>query len=184
MLTSRTLALAAVTASLAAQNPFVVFPQDPERQTITSASYVRRPNWTSQAEGFQQLAADWFRGIGDTGPSCSARGFYYWAADENIATAETYGIVLRTADPTGAPDVTATGVIMRVTGLTTPSGAGGPRGSWIMIDVFATPVAVPCDQSWYQGIDLPASPNWPATDGLSMWAADALTAGSPATVGE
>jgi len=171
--------------SLIAQgnNPFVFFPQDPERQTITSASYVRRPDWNLQAEGFQELAASWFRGIGDETGTCMVRGFFHWAADENIATAETYGIILRSADPTGVIDPLVSGEILRVSGLTTPTAPGGPRGSFVMNDFFATPVAVPCTQSWFMGIDFPANPAWPTTDGHSLWSAD-IAGVSPATFGE
>ncbi len=182
-------ALAAVASPALAQgssNPFVVFPQDPERHTITCASYVRRPDWNLAAEGFQQVTQDLFRGVGDLGGISLARGFYHWAADRDTATAETYGIVLRTADPTGAPDATPAGVIVQVNNLTTPSGAGGD-GSWIMVDVFATPATLPQNGSWYQGISFPASPQWPygtPPDGHSLWAADTLAAASPPTVGE
>jgi hypothetical protein len=172
------------TSCLAQQNPFVVFPLDPERQVVTAASYVRRPDNANQAEQLQSLNSAWFRGIGDSTSTCSVRGFYHWAADENVATAETYGIILRLADPSGAPDATPAGVITSVPGLTTPTNAAGGRGSFIMTDVFATPVTVPCSATWFQGIAFPANPNWPATDGHSLWAADSPAIGSPATVGE
>jgi hypothetical protein len=168
---------------LAQANPFVFFPQDPERQGITAATYVRRPDWNLAAEGHQELASAWFRGIGDETSACNVRGFYHWAADENIATAETYGIILRSADPNGLIDVLPTGEILRVSGLTTPTAPGGPRGSFIMNDFFATPVAVPCAQSWFMGVDVPANPAWPATDGHSLWSAD-LASLSPTLVGE
>jgi hypothetical protein len=173
-------------AALAAQqNPFIVFPQDPERMTITSSSYIRRPNWNAQAEGLQQLDASWFRGIGDAGAGCVVRGFYQWAADENSTTAETYGIVFRGVDPTvGGPDVSPAGTLFSLSGLTTPTQAPASRITWLMTDVFATPVAVPCEQGWFQGIAFGANPAWPATDGHSLWGADAPSAHTPATVGE
>jgi hypothetical protein len=177
--------LAFVPALCAQNNPFIVFPQDPERQTITAASYVRRPDWTSAAEGFQEMGEVLFRGVGDDATACLARGFYHWAADENIATAETYGIVLRTgtANPGNGPDPSPAAEILRISGLTTPNPGGGPRGSFIMTDVFATPVAVPCEAEWFQGVEMPANFNWPTTDGHALWAAD-LPGISPATVGE
>ncbi len=170
---------------VAQTNPFVVFPQDPERQVITAASYVRRPDWNGAAEGFQQVGTDLFRGVGDGAGTCSVRGFYHWAADENITTPETYDIVLRVGNttPGTGPDPTPVGELLRVSGLTTPTGTGGPRGSWIMLDLFSTSVGVPCEGEWFQGIALPANPNWPATDGHSMWSAD-IPVLSPTTVGE
>lgn len=181
----RLLLLLVPATSLCAQgaNPFVFFPQDPERQGITAASYVRRPDWNNAAEGFQELAGAWYRGIGDETGVCRVRGFYHWAADENIATAETYGIILRSADPAGLIDPLPTGELLRISGLSTPTAPGGPRGSFVMDDYFATPVAVPCTQSWFMGIDFPANPAWPATDGHSLWSAD-IASISPATVGE
>jgi hypothetical protein len=185
------LAAAVFAPSLFAQtNPFLVFPQDPERMGITAASYVRRPEWNSTGEGFQQVTQDQFRGVGDTGGGIAlARGFYHWAGDLNGSTPETYGIVLRTADPLGQPDTTPAGVLVQVNNLTTPVGPPVAIG-WIMTDVFATPVALPTNASWFQGLYLPANPAWPSgtatspPDGHSIWAADTLAAGTPATVGE
>jgi len=177
------LAAACMSSSFAQTNPFIVFPQDPERQGITAASYVRRPDWNLAAEGFQEVTQNLFRGVGDVGGAAWARGFYHWASDLDTATPETYGIILRTADPTGQPDVTPAGVIVQVNNLTTPTGAGG-NGGWILTDVFATPAALPTQASWFQGLYMPASPLWPSSDGHSIWSADTLAAGTPATVGE
>ncbi|MFO1078124.1 MAG: hypothetical protein U1E73_10430 [Planctomycetota bacterium] len=177
-------AFAGAMAGLSAQaNPFVFFPQDPERQGITCASYVGRPDWNNQAEGFQEIGTNWIRGVGDETGTSLAHGFYHWAADEDVATTETYGIILRRADPTGAIDTTTAGEIVRVTGLTLPTNPAGGRGGWIMSDIFATPVVVPNTQSWFMGLDFPANPAWPATDGHSYWRAD-VAGISPATVGE
>jgi hypothetical protein len=172
-------------AALAQVNPFLVFPQDPERQTITAASYVRRPDWNSAAEGFQEAGNVLFRGIGDETSGCVVRGFYHWAADENIATAETYDIVLRTGSPTpgNGPDPSPAGELLRVANLSTPTSGGGPRGSFIISNLFATPVGVPCQAEWFFGLAMPGNANWPATDGHAMWAAD-IPGISPATVGE
>jgi len=172
-------------AGLAQTNPFIVFPQDPERQTITAASYVRRPDWNGAAEGFQQSGAGTFRGVGDENGACTVRGLYHWAADENIATSETYDIVLRvgTGTPGNGPDPSPAGELARVAGLSTPTSGGGPRGTFIISDLFATPIGVPCEAEWFFGLAMPANPNWPATDGHAFWAAD-IPGSSPATVGE
>lgn len=170
------------TAMVVAQtNPFVFFPQDPERQTITCATFVGRPDWNNQGEGHQEVGAEWFRGVGGTDTICQVTGFYHWGADENVSTSETYGIILRSADPGGMIDTTAAGEILRVSPLTLPTNAAGGRGSWIMTDTFTTPVAVPCTDSWFMGIDFPANPAWPASDGHSYWRADtaAVTAAGP-----
>lgn len=169
---------------VAQSNPFIVFPQDPERETITASSYVRRPDWNRAAEGFQEVSFDYFRGVGDTGSGqAMARGFYHWAADLDSLTAEVYGVILRTADSNGEPDTTPAGVILEVPNLSLPIGAGGSTG-WIMIDVFATPAALPLNATWFQGISVLANPAWPASDGYSIWSADTLTAATPAAVGE
>lgn len=175
------------TAPLVAQaNPFIVFPQDPERQTITAASYVRRPDWNREAEGFQEVSYDFFRGVGDTGGQALARGFYHWAGDLDSSTAEPYGVILRTADALGEPDTTPAGVIIEVPNLSLPIGAGGNTG-WVMTDIFATPAALPTSGTWFQGLNMPANPAWPSgtpADGHSIWSADTLTAATPATIGE
>jgi hypothetical protein len=167
--------------ALAQSNPFIVFPQDPQRQTITSASYVGRPDWNLAAEGFQEISPSWFRGVADVGGACLVDGFYHWAADENGSTPETYGIILRNSSG-GAIDPTPAGEILRVSGLSTPTGAAA-RVSFTMIDTFATPVLVPCGQAWFQGLDFPANANWPATDGHALWRAD-VPGITPALVGE
>lgn len=171
--------------AFAQSNPFVVFPQDPERQGITAASYVRRPDWTGAAEGFQEIGGTFLRGVGDEAGTCVVRGFYHWAADENIATSETYGIILRlgTGVPGSGPDPSPGGEVLRISNLSTPTSGGGPRGSFIISDFFATPVTVPCETDWFQGVSMPGNPNWPTSDGHSLWAAD-LPGISPALVGE
>lgn len=183
------LAVVVATPLTAQSNPFIVFPQDPERETITSSSYVRRPDWNLEAEGFQEISTDYFRGVGDTGGQAMARGFYHWCGDLETLTAETYGIILRTEDPLGGPDTTPAGVIIEVSNLTTPIGTGGNQG-WIMTDVFATPAALPTNATWFQGLHLPQNLAWPSgtatgvADGHSIWCADTLTQNSPSPVGE
>jgi hypothetical protein len=175
-------------ASLAAQysqyNPFVVFPQDPERQFITCASFVGRPDLANAAEAHQEINAAWLRGVSDSQGGSLVFGFYHWAADENLSTAESYAVVLRTDAPGGGPDASSNGVIVRVGGLTTPPWPSLSRGTWRMTDGFATPVSVGGVQAWFMGIDLPASPNWPASDGQSLYRADTPAALTGAPVGE
>lgn len=182
ILAAATIALAA-SDLLAQDNVFVVFPQDPLRQNITAASYVRRPDWNRAAEGFQEVSPNWFRGVGNLGGGALAFGFYHWAGDLDSSTAELYDVVLRTADAAGQPDMTQTGVIVEVTNLSLPTGGGGNTG-WIMSDNFATPAILPNNATWFQGMRLPQNLSWPGSDGHSIWAADTLAAGTPATVGE
>ncbi|MCK5940700.1 MAG: hypothetical protein KAI24_01925 [Planctomycetes bacterium] len=179
-------ALAIAGADLAAQqNVFVVFPQDPLRQAITAASYVRRPDWNLAGEAFQEVKTDWFRGVGNLGGGALAWGVYHWAGDLDSSTVETYDIVLRSEDTNaGGPDTTPAGVIVEVTGLTLPTTTTGGNSGWILSDNFATPAIVPTNATWFQGLRLPQNLNWPASDGHSIWAADTLAANTPATVGE
>src|SRR5262245_30961884 len=94
------LAATAFASSLLAQtNPFIEFPPRPERMTLTTASYVRQPESNSTGEAIPELTQNLFRGVGDVGGAAWARGFYHWAGDLNGSTPETYGVVLRTADP-------------------------------------------------------------------------------------
>jgi hypothetical protein len=181
------LAATALAGATSAQvNAFVFFPQDPERQTITCASFVGRPDVHRAAEGLVKFDHDWFRGIGNSIHFAFVFGAYHWVHDQRLSTVETYDVVLRTADAQGGPNMSlATGEILRVPGLTTPPSTNTGRGTWIMYDGFpAVPVNVPPDASWFFGISLPANPNWPATDGHSFWRADMVSAGTGATVGE
>ena len=60
-------------AAAAAQvNPFVFFPQDPERQTLTCTSFVGRPDVSAAAEALMALDTEHFRGIADATIGLSA----------------------------------------------------------------------------------------------------------------
>lgn len=183
------LALACLAAPALAQvNPFIVYPQDPERQTITCTSYVGRPDQSRAAEALVALSENDYRGIGDANGIMRIFGVYHWAADEKLLTSETYDLVLRKATATGEPDMTASGQQLRISALSTPPSTSTSRGTWIMYDGFNLTggqiLTPPNTAKVFIGISLPASPQWPATDGHALHRADMLTAGTAATVGE
>jgi hypothetical protein len=169
-------------------NAFVFYPQDPERQTITCTSYVGRPNGNLQAEAMMELTSEHFRGIGDANSYSLVWGAYHWIADENLSTSETYDIVWRSGSLGGpGPDMSAQGEFARISGLTTPPSSSTARGTWITYEGFwhPTPVGLPLlITRLYIGVDLPANPLWPATDGHSLFRADLLSANTGATLGE
>lgn len=176
------LSLPLITASAAAQANFLwVYPVEDG----SAATYVVRPDGGNPAEGLTEFSADFFRGIGDTSSGvCEVLGMFHYAADEDIATPETYDIVFRSYDAANAqPDTSSTGMIASITGLPLPVNPAGGRGGWILTDTFATPVTIPCDQTFYAGVNLYAANSWPS-DGQSQWAAyiDPLNAGG--TVGQ
>jgi hypothetical protein len=71
------LALACIAAPALAQvNPFIVYPQDPERQTITCTSYVGRPDQARAAEALIALSENDYRGIGDANGVMRIFGVY------------------------------------------------------------------------------------------------------------
>ncbi|MFO1076898.1 MAG: hypothetical protein U1E73_04130 [Planctomycetota bacterium] len=174
-------------------NPFVFYPQDPERQTLTCTSFVGRPDWNNAAEALVELNIDNFRGIGDANGLVRLFGIYHWVADERLSTTETYDLVVRNGLPAGGPDMSQAAEFLRIPGLTTPPSTNPLRGTWIMYDGFnlsgglslvsytQPPYSPP---RYYVGVDLPANPLWPATDGHSLFRADMLNANTGATVGE
>ena len=186
-------AIAALTpAALCQVNPFVFYPQDPERQTITCTSFVGRPDVSNAAEALMQI--DWahFRGVGDANGLTFLFGVYHWLADEKLSTSETYSIVVRNSTPAGTPDMSTAAEFVRIGGLTSPPSTNPNRGTWIMSDGFGAlaPVTVsagftPQPQHYFVGVDLPANPLWPATDGHGLFRADLLNANAGVTpVGE
>ncbi|MEZ6036497.1 MAG: hypothetical protein R3F29_03380 [Planctomycetota bacterium] len=173
-------------------NPFVFYPQDPERQALTCTSFVGRPDVANAGEALMEVDTDHFRSVGDANGPVMLFGVYNWIADEKLSTVETYDLVVRAADAAGpGPDTTAAGELLRIVGLTTPPSTNPNRGTWIAYDGFAsgTPLVVlpgftPQLGRYYVGVGLPANPLWPATDGHSLFRADLLNAGTGATVGE
>jgi hypothetical protein len=82
--------------------------------------------------------------------------------------------------------------LIRISGLTSPPSTSTARGTWIMNDgfgiagglvIFSSSPAMAPDR-YYVGVDLPANPLWPATDGHSLFRADLLNAGTSSVFGE
>jgi hypothetical protein len=189
-----------VSTALAQVNPFVFYPQDPERQALTCTSFVGRPDVSAAAEALMEISAEHFRGISTyTAPTPTQPGIirlfgvYHWIADERLSTIETYDLVIRQGAPGGGPDMSPAAEYLRVTGLTTPPSVNPNRGTWIAYDGFGIQgglvIQLPnqlqmAPDRFYVGVGLPANPLWPATDGHSLFRADMLNAGTGATVGE
>ena len=181
------------TAATSQVNAFVFYPQDPERQTVTCTSYVGRPDGNNQAEAMMEVSTDNFRGVGDANGYTFVFGVYHWIADEKLSTSETYSIVVRKALGTGpGPDMDPNAELLRIGGLTTPPSTNPARGTWITYEGFgiqaplhALPAGMlPAEGRYYVGVDLPANPLWPATDGHALFRADLLSANTPAVFGE
>lgn len=188
-----TVALVLSAAASAQVNPFVFYPQDPERQTVTCTSFVGRPDVSNRAEALMELDIDYFRGVGDANGVMRFFGIYHWVADEKLSTIETYDLVVRAAAPGAAvgPDMSQAAELTRIANLTTPPSTNPNRGTWIMYDGFNMQGGVLAGHSGphltervYVGVDLPANPLWPQTDGHSLFRADLLNANTGATLGE
>ncbi len=185
-------AVAALTAGAVAQvNPFVFYPQDPERQVVTCTSFVGRPDMSNAAEALMELNPAHFRGVGDANGLTFLFGVFHWLADERLSTSETYDLIVRNNNPAGGPDMSVGAELLRVPGLTSPPSTNPNRGTWIMYDGFGTsaplsifPGFTPALVRYYVGVDLPANPLWPATDGHSLFRADLLNANTGAIFGE
>lgn len=182
---------------LAQVNPFLFYPQDPERQTVTCTSFVGRPHVSNAGEALMEMDIQHFRGVGDSnGAFVRLFGIYHWLADEKLSTTETYGLIVRNGSTTGpGPDMSQGAEFLRINGLTSPPSTNPNRGTWIMSDGFGLTSQgglhlPPTDPSafapprYYVGVVLPANPLWPATDGHSLFRADLLNAGTGATLGE
>lgn len=184
----------ATAAAVAQVNPFVIYPQDPERQPVTCTSFVGRPDWNREAEALVEFDQAHFRSVGDSNGFQRIFGTYHWVADERLATVESYSLVIRTYNTSGSgPDMTNAGELLRIPGLTTPPSTSQARGTWIMTDGFSIQGGfVPPGDYFlgtmrpriYIGVGLPANAQWPATDGHSLFRADLLHANTGATVGE
>lgn len=190
-------ALAFASPLICQVNPFLFYPQDPERQTVTCTSFVGRPDMSNAAEALMELDTQHFRGIGDANGFPRLFGVYHWLADEKLSTIETYGLIVRNGLVGGSgPDMSAGAEFLRISGLTTPPSTNPNRGTWIISDGFgisgglvqpmwpAINTGVLAPPRYYVGITLPANPLWPTTDGHSLFRADLLNAGTGATVGE
>jgi hypothetical protein len=181
-------------SALAQVNPFVFYPQDPERQQLTCTSFVGRPDVSAAAEALMVLDTEHFRGIADANGFQRFFGIYHWLADEKLSTSESYSLVVRRALPSGAPDMSTAGERLVITGLSSPPSTSTARGTWYMYDGFSIQgglwvlpsqgnVALAPDRTFF-GVQLPANPLWPATDGHSLFRADLLSANTGAVFGE
>lgn len=194
LLSARLGAAAILTTMAVAQvNPFVLYPQDPERQTITCTSFVGRPDWNRAAEALFEIDQRHFRSVGDANGFMRVFGIYHWVADERLSTPENYSLLIRLPRGPVGPDMSAGGEVLNIANLSTPPSSNHGRGTWIMHDGFnmVGGQIVPGDYFFgtmlpriYIGIGLPANPAWPNTDGHSLFRADMLGANTGATFGE
>lgn len=180
-------------AAIGQVNPFVFFPQDPERQVVTCTSYVGRPDLANAAEALMEIDPTNFPGVGDAHHFSRFFGVYHWVADERLSTVETYDLVVRTGLPAGGPDMSASGELLRIAGLTTPPSSNQQRGTWEMHDGFNIGGGLLLAHTvqiegvlprCYVGVGLPANPLWPATDGHALFRADLIGANTAAALGE
>lgn len=179
-----------LTISLSAQT-FHIYPADATTRCTTSAS--RGSLGTASGDLLQEYAmqsrttaavtTDHFRGIGQTtaggvpGP-CQVKSAYYLIQDNNCLDQESYSLRIRRLAVGGSgPDPAASGLVVDVPLLSPPGGSGAC--AWGIAVVFATPVTVPCDRSWFGGLRLSAAAGFPA-NGLFLHSA-AYAAG---TVGD
>ena len=176
-------------------NPFVFYPQDPERQALTCTSYVGRPDLATAAEALMEISTAHFRGVGEVNFVTQLYGIYHWLADEKLSTTEYYDLVVRQGTASG-PDMSTAGEFLRIANLPSPPSNNPARGTWILYEGFnitnglqlVDPLSpfpyTNTPARYFVGIGLPANPLWPATDGHSLFRADMLGANTPAVFGE
>jgi hypothetical protein len=166
-----------ILASGGAMNEFDVFP-GPGQTGVTSIS---RGNFgPGEGSVFQGYPPSHFRGIGDSGASCTVQQVFYVVQDQNTITQDPYTFAMRRGTA-GGPTPGAAGLLFSFPTLT-PLGVGGV-GAWGITLTPASPVAVPCNDHFFVGWQLPAHAGWSATDGpstqLRLQTADAQLAGQP-----
>jgi hypothetical protein len=160
-----------------AVNEFDVFPGAGQ----TGITSISRGNFgTGEGAAWQGYPPSHFRGIGDSGASCTVQQFWYVVQDQNTITQDPYTFAARRGTGTG-PTPGAAGLLFSFP-TSTPLGTGGV-GAWGITLTPATPVTVPCNDHFFVGWQFPPAPGWSATDGpstqLRIYTADAQLAGQP-----
>jgi hypothetical protein len=168
----RELALAVLlSASLAAQNnQFGIMPINPVGLNGTCSNFTSRGTLGANAgDILLEVPASHYSGVCQdaSGSGTSFNSFSYLTQDQNASTVEAYSMLIRAAAVPGpGPDCTAAGVLMRLSGLSTPGGAG--TLAWFITNTLATPsTAVPLCDTWFMGAEVAAAPAWPG-DGQSF----------------
>src|SRR4030095_15994487 len=128
----RHLAAAAALAgsALSQVNPFLFYPQDPERQTVTCTSFVGRPDMSARAEALMELNTQHFRGVGDANGIVRLFGVYHWLADKRLPPTEPKATSVPPAAAGRGPDMSTAAELIRISGLTSPPSASTARGTW------------------------------------------------------
>jgi hypothetical protein len=113
-----------------------------------------------------QIRSSHFSGIAhdNAGGGTTMTGFRHVLQDQNAATVENYNFIVR-GDNAGAPDCSATGLLLNVGPFASPGGTG--TLAWIITGTLATPsTLLPLCSTYYIGLALPANATWTG-DGLS-----------------
>jgi hypothetical protein len=122
-------------------------------------------------ELLMQVSSTHFGGVcqDSTGTATSLTGFQYVTQDQSGVTPETYYMVVR-GDNSGAPDTSATGLLLRAGPLTTPASTVTTPVAWVITATLATPTTtVPLCSTFYHGSEVAAAPGWSGnTDGQSF----------------
>lgn len=192
---------AALTAQAPQPEGIQVYPAPGGNPATNGTSFASRLTFgTAAGEALAQYPQTHFTGIGDmstpfttNNPTCALSFVVIYFQDQDRTTSNSFGISMRPAVTTGAnagkPDTNNTNAIFRFTGIPGPTTTGtGPAG-WAMWLQFQqnnvpTPIAIPCTADMFFGIAFNANTSWPASDGLSCWAAVYDPAASNITTGD
>lgn len=159
------LAACTLGASLAAQNNFILYPDDARSATSVASRYSFG---ALAGEMLQQVPASALAGIGDNGTACQVTNMSFILQDQNNATQENYTVIFRSATGTGAPDATPTGIIAQSSSLLSPLGTGGVA-AYLVTVTFTSPLALPCTGDYFFGVSFTAASGWTtSTDGISI----------------
>jgi hypothetical protein len=172
-----------------AQQPSVqgiqIFPASGRASATNGTSVATRLQFGNAAgEAIAQYPKTHFDGIGDVSlaggsnnPQCALSHIVLYIQDQDRTTADKFGVAMRPAATAGGPNISNTAAIFYFpNSVTLPTATGSGAISWEVSLQFQsnsvpTPRPIPCGGDLFLGAIFNANSKWPATDGLSTWAA-------------
>ena len=114
--------------------------------------------------GFQQ---QFNRGLGDSATGCGIRQISVFLRDQEAATQETFGFVMRQGNDTSGPYPASWARIHHLPGWSLSVGSGA-KANMVTL-TFSSPLKLPnCRTFFTLGVEFPPAPSWP-NDGLCLF---------------
>lgn len=168
-LTKFGLAFLTVVALAPAQDVFQIYPKDAPEAPF-APTFSRLGLGTSAGELLMSVpdspGHDFFRGVGRDCVDCRIQGASVTVQDLGPWTPETFRVVVRKNLASGLPDMTPGGIMVQSAWVATTPFPGVPAVQFQMNVAFPC-TAIPCTGGFSMGIEVLASPTYPA-DGLEI----------------